>query len=99
MCLKSVLSEICVVASYHTSLLQNTDDVDELYDNFNCLITAAYCSAYPIVTIRRKKLYELKPYIDSDLKRLISQKKTNSIRNIGNIPSLMVQLTGNSETK
>ena len=63
-----------LIGTVNWSLLQNIDDVDELYDKFNCLITAAYCSAYPIVTTRRKKLDELKPYIDSDLKRLISQK-------------------------
>ena len=56
------------------SILHNIDEVDMLYDKFNVIITDAYCGADPIVAARRKKIYERKPFINNELKRLIFQK-------------------------
>ena len=52
------------------------------YDNFNAIITESYCEAYPIITVRRKKLDEEKSYINEDLKRLIYCKRTNYIKKV-----------------
>ena len=63
-----------LIGTVNWSLLSNIEEVDLLYDKFNTLITDAFCEAYPIVTARRKKVDEAKPYINNELKRLILQK-------------------------
>ena len=49
--------------------------MDKLYDTINCVFTDTYCVAYPVVVTRRKKVHEVKPYMDSVLKRPTSYQR------------------------
>ena len=54
--------------------LDETSNVQTLYDDFTNFISNAYNSAYPMIEVKKKKLDVSKPYITNELKCLIREK-------------------------
>ena len=54
--------------------LDETSNVQTLYDYFRNLVFNAYISAYPMIEVRKKKLVVSKPYNNIELQCLISEK-------------------------
>ena len=63
-----------LITSYRRLDYDSNHHVQNLYDNFSAKISNAYNHVFPVIEVKKKLLDISKPYINSELKKLVREK-------------------------